>query len=300
MDADVLFFNSRTNWDALRTVKRLLRSRTSRPNICLIIVTEGGQADAAYLIARRLQDDYKRFTTIVPGWCKSAGTLLVVGAHEVVITNDGQIGPLDVQIPKRDELGEAGSGLIVTDALADLQRKSMDTWRTWTLDIVAGTEGQVSFKTAAEIASKITIGLFSAIYGQIDPMYMGQAHRLMNVGLEYGQRLSKYSENITEECLKHLVEEYPDHGFAIDRTEAQSIFKQVNAPTRQQEALITHLGDAAERPAKTPIIDFLSEAITLDSGSETHEGTEPQQDRDHSVEGIRRAQELATSSGHGH
>ncbi len=47
------------------------------------MVTEGGDADPAYRIARCLQDHYDRFSLFVSGYCKSAGTLVALGAHEL-------------------------------------------------------------------------------------------------------------------------------------------------------------------------------------------------------------------------
>src|SRR5689334_13741086 len=51
-------------------------------NVALIICTHGGDPDAAYIMARFLKCHYKRFTLYVFGHCKSAGTLLALGANE--------------------------------------------------------------------------------------------------------------------------------------------------------------------------------------------------------------------------
>ena len=56
------------------------RAKSGRPNALLILVTGGGSIDAAYRIAVVMQDNYQRFRVFVPGVCKSAGTLIVVGS----------------------------------------------------------------------------------------------------------------------------------------------------------------------------------------------------------------------------
>jgi ClpP class serine protease len=91
--------------------------RKRRKNAILILVTEGGDPDAAYRIARCFQEHYELFTCIVPGYCKSAGTLITIGAHELVMTDGGELGPLDIQMSKKDELWESQSGLTVAAAL---------------------------------------------------------------------------------------------------------------------------------------------------------------------------------------
>src|SRR4051794_16180651 len=52
--------------------------KSRRQKALLILCTYGGDADAAYIIARHLRRMYKGFTLCVFGPCKSAGTLLAL------------------------------------------------------------------------------------------------------------------------------------------------------------------------------------------------------------------------------
>ena len=54
----------------------------SAKNVLLVLETYGGSADAAYKCARHLQDSYKKFSVLVAGYCKSAGTIFAIGANE--------------------------------------------------------------------------------------------------------------------------------------------------------------------------------------------------------------------------
>ncbi len=76
----------------------------------LMLSTFGGDPDAAYRIARCLRRRYTRVSAMISGFCKSAGTLLLLGADDLVFTEHGELGPLDVQYWKQDELEEMGSG----------------------------------------------------------------------------------------------------------------------------------------------------------------------------------------------
>lgn len=93
-------------------------------SLLLILFTGGGDPDSAFRIARYFQEKYERFTLYVTGYCKSAGTLLALGAHELIMSDHAELGPLDIQMAKKDELIEKQSGLTVMTALSSLDSRS--------------------------------------------------------------------------------------------------------------------------------------------------------------------------------
>ena len=104
----------------------LCNKMNRRKNVILFLCTYGGDPSVAYRIARCLQEKYTTFTVYICGVCKSAGTLLVVGAGEIVMSDHGELGPLDVQLRKKDELWETDSGLTVLSAIETLEEKAFD------------------------------------------------------------------------------------------------------------------------------------------------------------------------------
>ncbi|MCY3843687.1 MAG: hypothetical protein OXH69_09110 [Acidobacteria bacterium] len=100
-----------------RLFESLRLEDTTRPNTLLILTTNGGQADAAYRIARLIQLTSREFLLFVPHRCKSAGTLLALGANSILMSPIAELGPLDVQLMQRDEIGRVRSGLVVRTAL---------------------------------------------------------------------------------------------------------------------------------------------------------------------------------------
>ena len=112
-DCDVLLLNGPMERPLDFRVIDICATRQRRKKIILILVTEGGNADPAYRVARCLQDYYTYFSLFVSGYCKSAGTLVALGAHELIFSDKGELGPLDVQMSKEDELGATRSGLTV-------------------------------------------------------------------------------------------------------------------------------------------------------------------------------------------
>ncbi len=77
------------------------------------------------------------------------------------------------------------------------------------LDIKAKSRGSVRFKMAADLAVDLASKLLAPIYGQINPVSVGEDHRDLNVALEYGKRLCGASQNINETAIHRLVHAYP-------------------------------------------------------------------------------------------
>lgn len=127
-DADILcyFGNLFPNFD--RKVLRVCRRRgKKRPNVLLVLCTPGGSADSAYRVSHCLQRQYSqecggsgKFMLYTPEFCKSAGTILALGADEIIMSQVAELGPIDVQLQKEDEVGEWASGLNSTEALLQL------------------------------------------------------------------------------------------------------------------------------------------------------------------------------------
>ena len=233
-----------------------------RPSALLILVTEGGNADAAFRIARCLQERYESYSVFVTGWCKSAGTIIALGASELIVSDHGEMGPLDVQLSRKDELFETQSGLTVTSALATLHNQAFSAFENFMLDIKLRAGSSITTHTAMEIASGLATGLLSGVYAQIDPMHVGEAGRANRVGKQYGEMLIAKSQNSTSKNLERLINAYSSHAFVIDRREAAELFNRVREPNTLEMELARLLEGTALWPIvhpREPMITFLSE-----------------------------------------
>jgi hypothetical protein len=257
--ADVLLCNASMDRGLERTIVDLCRERRRRDSVVVILVTSGGDADVAFRIARYLQCAYKKFTCIIPGWCKSAGTLLTLGAHEVVFGVHGELGPLDVQMAKKDELMGVESGLTVMTALTAIHEKTLLAFEHFFLVTTIKGGGRLTVQTASEIAVELAKGIFSPISEQIDPIHIGEAWRSMAIATEYGQRLIERSQNASRRALDKIITDYPSHGFVIDRIEAQTIFEHARECTKNEQELVDRLGEAALFPHTSTLVHFLND-----------------------------------------
>lgn len=269
LSADVLLINAEIERSLDEKLISLVNSRNRRKHIFLILVTPGGDPDAAYRIARCLQDSYDHFIVFVTGYCKSAGTLCVLGANEIVMSEAGELGPLDVQLYKKDELFELSSGLVAVEALQILQRKAFEMFEEYFLSINIKSAGRITFKTATEIAMNFSVGLFEPLYKQIDPVQVGEMTRSLKIATAYGKRLMVKSQNYTEKTLEILSETYPSHGFVIDKREAVTLFKNVRQPSGDEDDLRHSLENLGYTANLKPEVIFLSDEIKGDKNEST-------------------------------
>lgn len=251
--ADVLMYNGAIGRSESDIVIDRCASRKRRKTVFLILTTSGGNPHAAFRIARCLQHHYERFIAFVPGYCKSAGTLLALGAHELVMSPHAELGPLDIQVSRADEVGERSSVLTPTDALRVLQSQAVGAAVSAFRDM--RFNGGLPTKMAVEVSSSLVGKLYSEIFAQIDPMRLGELERATRIAAEYGKRLITTGKNATEDAMLSLVSGYPSHAFVIDIAEARNLFKKVTEPSADEvrlaardpysddEALVAFLND---------------------------------------------------------
>lgn len=206
-----------------------------KDKVCLILITHGGDPDAAYRIARATNHHYKNFEILIPDICKSAGTLVCIGAHKLIFGDRGELGPPDIQISKPDEMFESMSGLDIIQALNALQNQVLDSFRSYLIDIRNGS--RLRTKLAADIAAQLAGVFIAPISAKIDPVTLGEHQRAMQIAYDYGERLSGMANSLLDDALVKLVSSYPSHGFVIDRKEAATLFKNVEAPSEMTRGL---------------------------------------------------------------
>ena len=215
-----------------------------RKNVLLILSTPGGSADAAYRIARCLQRAYNvkaeeitergAFYLYVHDICKSAGTLLALGATSLIMSQRAQLGPIDVQLLNEEEVGERRSGLAPRQAMETLSTEAGKTfYRMFRMMRIGGL--QLPTRLAAETAATMAIGIMEPIYAQLDPIRMGEIERFVNIAQEYGERLR--TTNVRDETIEKLLSGYPSHEFVIDREESGDLFERVEVPSDELEFL---------------------------------------------------------------
>lgn len=81
---DVITYSGEINLRGYESICEVLTKQASSSAL-LVLSTPGGDPNAGFRIARALQHHYDHFDALVPRFCKSAGTLLVVGARRLYL-----------------------------------------------------------------------------------------------------------------------------------------------------------------------------------------------------------------------
>lgn len=256
-DRDLFLYSGAVDKQSVNELFKVVLGRKDqlRSNVSLILTTWGGDPHQAYRMARLLQKFYSNFRVVVMGPCKSAGTLVTIGANELAFGFLGELGPLDMQLYKPDEIGVINSGLDTLGALAIMRNHAFAVFEDCMMDIINKSRGTVSMKTASDVASQLVIGLFQPIVRQIDPHRFSEVNRMMKITKEYGKRLGMPNlKDEKESRLDNLIEDYPTHEFIIDKYEAETIFETVlDASELEQSATMIYM-DVATRPSHEAII----------------------------------------------
>lgn len=234
-------------------------SKKRHEHAILCLTTYGGDPDAAFRIARAMQHEYPEngFVALISGYCKSAGTLIVTGAKALYMADMSELGPLDIQVRKGDELFARNSGLEIIEAITFLQNQTLTAFRAQARSLTL--QDGLSTRVAADIATRLTRGIFEPIAAQIDPIKLAEMQRANDITMGYGFRLAQAGDNITQSGLAQLIGGYPSHGFVIDRKEARSIFTTVLEPSGQLLELSNKLmeTDPARPGMHPPQVQYL-------------------------------------------
>lgn len=278
-DADVFIYSGEiADRGYGKMVSTISKQTSGRPNVLLILVTNGGSANNAYQIARLLQKSYDQFFLYTPSYCKSAGTLVALGAHKLIMDPFSELGPLDVQLLEQNEIGARKSGLVTRSAFEGLQEESFSLFEQFMLRMLRRSGGLVSFKVAAELSTSLAAALMSPVYSQINPHIVGKDRRDLEVALHYGQRLVDASGNADDTTVHHLVSHYPSHDFIIDEDEAKELFELVERPSRKLHQLAGAIGRNAYSEAPDVLVGALHNLLDSleDEDDESESESEPE------------------------
>lgn len=79
--------------------EELLFDASPEQDMHLLLVSPGGDGEVAVRLVRAAQARCRNLTVIVPDYAKSAATLFVLGAHEILMGPTSDLGPVDPQFP---------------------------------------------------------------------------------------------------------------------------------------------------------------------------------------------------------
>ena len=276
IDRDVYIYNGPIIRHAVLNFMETVEANVQRPDATLLLVTNGGDPDAGFKIARYLQHKYKHVAVLVSGVCKSAGTLVALGAHELIFMPYGELGPLDIQMSKVDRFGQSQSGLVITDAINTLEGRAIDVVFSITSELMEANQGMISYQTATQVAVEAMKNIYGPVLARIDPEEIGTRSRAMRIAQDYGTRLIAASNNADNNTLRILAETYSSHSFVIDHIEAKTLFKNTRMASDAEAEVVRLLGTFARMQASEPKFYALHAPLAANSEENDSAGTDPE------------------------
>lgn len=198
------------------------RENIKRNDVALLIESLGGYPDAAYKLAKLFYNRAGGFTALVPGYAKSAATLICLGANQIILGEGGELGPLDMQTKNQDD-EEMSSALNHVQTLERLRAFSLTTLDETVQLMLLRTNKKVS--SILPLAMEFSADMVRPLMESIDVVRYTEMSRLLKIGEDYALRLLKlnYSKKDSERIADKLVSEYAQHDFIIDVDEAKSL-----------------------------------------------------------------------------
>lgn len=224
------------------------KARLPEGKVALLVDSPGGDAKAAYQLGMLLKKRCGQFVAIVPRYAKSAATLLCLGAKEILMSGDAELGPLDVQIMEidREELVSALDEVQSLDRLSAFAQQAVDRQ----MQLLMNRSGMKIMTLLPDVHSFVS-NMVRPLFEKIDIVHYTRMSRFLKVAEEYAVRLlvPQHSPDAAKSIARHLVHNYPEHGFLIAADEAKQIGLNVIDPSAElsnlMDQLVPHLSGMA-------------------------------------------------------
>jgi len=182
--------------DADNVYNAVTKFNNEKP-LLLILYSRGGSAASAYLIGKLCREySNNKFIISVPRYAKSAATLICCAANEIHMGSLSELGPIDPQIKELPALGLKNSIEHIAE-LVKMHPSSSDMFAQY-------------------------------LHYSLDLINLGYYERVAESAMQYAETLlNMHNENLpkpAKEIAYDLVYKYKDHGFVIDKLEAEHIF----------------------------------------------------------------------------
>lgn len=215
-------------YDQLRGVGRV-------DKLDLFLYTRGGQTDSVWpLVSLFREFARQQFSILVPFRAHSAGTMICLGADEIVMGESAELSPIDPttgnQFNPQDEIDRGKrKGISVEDVTAYMD--------------LARDESKVGLKDPDHL-----LEVFIKLSEQVHPLALGNVNRVHNQIRKLAFKLltlhmDDVKKNQIDDIVKQFTVEFYSHTHAISRREARDILgsEVLKYATDEEQALMWSL-----------------------------------------------------------
>lgn len=209
-----------------------LRTLGQSNRLDLVLHTNGGFASTARRIALLLHEYAQEVRILVPYKARSAGTLLCLAAHQIVLGPLAELSPLD---PNIGSVGDSPSGAPPIISAEDVRayRQMAEDWF-----------GLHNDEQRMQIFTLLSQRFFPT---SLSSFYRADRHvrQLAEELLHY--QLPESDTATRQRIVDHLVSGYHAHDYSITCAEAQQLGLRAQATSTQEEGLIWEIWQACRQ-----------------------------------------------------
>lgn len=192
--------------------------------ISLIIYTCGGNTLAAWNIVNLFREFCDELEIIVPNKCRSAGTLMALGANKIIMTKQATLGPIDPSITREMSPTIPNSN--------PPQKLSIS---------VESVKGYFSLlkKEFGATDDKALSAAYTKLTEYIHPLVLGDVYRTQKQIQMLAEKLlgmSYCNKRNIKSIVSFLCSDSGSHDYTISRTEAKKMGLQIESPTQETYA----------------------------------------------------------------
>jgi hypothetical protein len=216
-------FSHRISEDDVPLLFQCLRQREPVDRLDLVLHTAGGSMPSAHWLCHLLHAYGKHLSVLVPYKARSAGTLLCLGSHEIVMGPLAQLGPIDPQMAQRESSVAGNPPVISAEDIRAFQHMA----KTW----FGIEESQHNIQLLQLLCERIfptSLTTFFRAAQQIEATT--EQHLRIHLPEASPQQRQKIAEYFIQGCYSH------DH--IITRDDAREIGLSITSPSQQEEALL--------------------------------------------------------------
>lgn len=198
--------------DAVRPVQDLLRTVGHAEKLDLFIYSRGGDIDVPWRMATALRQASDSWNILIPYAANSAATLLALGADEIVLGPNGELGPIDPQL-------------------------TVQTGGTPSIQDQVGVEDVMSYvkfvRERAGLSDQASLSeALSRLAKRLDPISLGKIYRTHSHIREVASlMLRSQKEPLSEQKMGTIIETLAErvyaHGHAIGYSDAKAMGLQI-------------------------------------------------------------------------
>lgn len=201
--------------------------------ISLYLYTNGGLTLAAWSIVNLIRSFCKTLEIIIPANCFSAGTLICLGADNIVMTKQAMLGPIDPSV--NGPLNPSIPGIPDPNAKVPVSVEYVNAY----IEMAKKDFGITDQKYMTEILRELS--------QKIHPLTLGQVYKSKSQIQMLARKLlknQKLSEEKEDAIIKFLCSESGSHDYSIRRKEAgESLGLPIEKPTMEFYRVIKQIYD---------------------------------------------------------